>query len=111
MSDEKKPATELPEGWEPSPQGCWIQNTDTSTCYADGALRVQYEACIATVPLGIIRALLASQGLRIIDEKDARVLEAIASASEKQLLWWAEHEFPGHWLRESCLAELARRGK
>lgn len=61
---------ELPEGWAPSPQGCWLQNHDTSTCFADGALRVQYGACIATVPLSVLRSLLGAHGLHIVDAKD-----------------------------------------
>jgi hypothetical protein len=70
-------APELPEGWHTSAQRCWYENADTVAVFTGAhQLRVQYESCVSTIPLAMLRVLLATQGLTIVDAKDRAVLEA-----------------------------------
>ncbi len=83
-------APELPEGWVPHfsgyrlpTKGGWHVDSDTDAnlhvCRAYH-LAEQYSEGVR-IPLPILRALLATQGLHIVSEKDREVLEAVASAS------------------------------
>ena len=58
------------------------------------------------VPLERLRRVLASQGLRVVDAKDWRVLERIAKYARED-----RAVTPGCTRLERALDELARRGK
>ena len=59
------------------------------------------------VPLERLRRVLASQGLRVVDEKDWRVLEAMAALPDPLLT--GMRTWP--YFAEPIKSELARRGK
>lgn len=60
------------------------------------------------VTLEVIRQLLATQGLHIVDEASAKVLEAMAEIPEESMGW---AQAISHSLDAALEAELARREK
>ncbi len=115
------PAAEMPEGWRYSPAigGAFVSKRDDGGQYA--------------ITLTLLRALLATQGLRVVPESEClpapftvrmisehgyklvppeacRVLEAMARAHRLQLTTILEHDTGnGDPLIEAARAELARR--
>ncbi len=107
-------APELPEGWFPhfdhfrhadARGGCGVQfkagQLHVSEVYVNPEAPLGF-----SVPLAVLSAALATQGLTIVDAKDRAVLEAMASVKQDALE--LAHDAPGR-MGNAVRAELARR--
>lgn len=106
----------MPEGWESDSRDVW-HNPDPNPenaynarwwgAHHNGIYVEGYDSAVV-VPLPVLRALLATQGLRIVDEASAKVLEACAALTEPDLV-----ELHHQTLTRGAVAEteLARREK
>jgi hypothetical protein len=111
-------AQELPDGWTNSyPGGVERRSRNISVdCDADGITTEEhatgYGGYTSTVwvPMTVLRALLATQGLSIVDAKDRAVLEACAALDEMTPDFWADNTDDILLVRLGK-AELARREK
>lgn len=83
----------LPEGWRAFSGG-----EPAETCF-------RHYRRLNTLTLGTVRALLATQGLHVITTEQKAVLEAMASATDKDL----GRGHRGEWTVRVLDAELARR--
>ncbi len=65
------------------------------------------------VPLERLRALLSTQGMRIVGEAEAKVLDACAAVPLFELSYHGQCEPPPEheWLTRVAKAELARRAQ
>ncbi len=85
-------APELPEGWSLSP-------------YND----LWHLGCC--IDLNELRALLATQGLSIVDAKDRAVLEAMSQVPDEMLHNSIEYKYAHEASKPVAQAEIARREK
>jgi len=92
-------APELPDGWAWEPDvGGFVRRFGKKTGFC--------------VSVDMLRRLLATQALTIVDAKDRAVLEALERAPEDWLRWWRQTgggAGPGSWMQSVGEAELARR--
>lgn len=115
------PQPEMPEGWKLDISPYYSDATrrhysaeQTVTVDADSITVEErtsgYDGYTATVrvPLSVLRALLATQGLHVINAKQQAVLEVCAQHSEDSLRL-IMHAGSHPWARCAAASELARR--
>ena len=76
---------------------------------ADPLLEFWHGQGTAVIHLSKLKPLLAQHGFYVVTEAEKRVLKTWGSATEDELRWVSTNIVNMTWLRDSALAELARR--
>ncbi len=108
--------SDMIDGWKPEPDDptCWHGPGTEMTAEFNGRELIagreddHGQGWVGVyVPLDVVKALLATHGLRVVTEKDAAALEAMSAISDDTLRSWITRGF--ETVLPLAKAELARR--